>query len=56
MNIRFGNKVIYKWCFLLAVTVNASIALFKGNQRPCNVVIDHPVAEKMQVNPLGCSI
>ena len=45
-----------KWCFGLSIPVNSSIALFEGNERPGNVVIEHMVTKVVQVHSLRACI
>ena len=41
---------------LLAVTVDTAVALLKGDERPGKVVVEHPVAEVVQVHTLRTGI
>ena len=41
---------------LLAISVNTSVALLKGDEGPRDVVVEHPVAEVVQVHTLRTGI
>ncbi len=57
MRIRgVGYHIVDVWCLGLAVTVNATIALLKGNERPRQVVVEHAVAVIVQVDTLAAGI
>lgn len=51
-----GNHIVDIWRLGLSVTVNATIALLKGNERPRQVVVEHAVAVIVQVDTLASSI
>ena len=49
-------EIVDDRCLLLSIAVNTSISLFECNKTPRNVVIEHDMAEVVQVDPLTTTI
>ena len=40
----------------LSIAIYSAVTLFKGDERPRKVIVEHPVAEEMQVDTLTSRI
>ena len=52
LTITFGHKIIDNRCLLLSITINTSITLFKSDETPRNVIVEHDVTEVVKVYAL----